>query len=151
MAPSARYIGSVSRPLDSSQWSVCSRRNETGWAAKNAASTRFLVASQATALAPFSQNSAWLRSLTAGSPQAQLGQSNPSAWFTRSRVRSDRAGPISDSAYRIETATPGTPTAAVSGSPIRISSSSSRASLIASTLTEGRHVGIVAIANDCER
>ena len=137
--------------MDSSQWSVCSRRNETGCAAKNAASTRFLVASQATALAPFSQNSAWLRSETAGSPHAQLGQSNPAAWFTRSRVRIDRTGPISDSAYRIEAATPGTPTAADSGSPIRIPSSSPRASLIASTISEGRHVGIVGIDNECER
>ncbi len=58
--PRRRYIGSVSRPLDSSQWSVCSRRNATECAAKNAASTRLRVASQATALAPFSQNSAWL-------------------------------------------------------------------------------------------
>lgn len=99
-------------------------------------------------LGPFSQNSAWLRFLTAGSPQAQLGQSNPSAWFTRSRVRIDRAGPISDSAYRIEATTPGTPTAADSGSPIRISSSSTRASLIVSTITESRHVRIVAGANE---
>ncbi len=60
--PGARYIGSVSRPLASSQWSVCSRRSATECAAKNAASTRLRVASQATALAPFSQNSACLRS-----------------------------------------------------------------------------------------
>jgi len=89
--------------------------------------------------------------LTAGSPQAQLGQSNPSAWFTRSRVRIDRVGPISDSAYRIETTTPGTPTAAVSGSSIRMSPSSPRASLIVSTLSESRHVAIVASANECDR
>ena len=62
--------------------------------------------------------------LAAGSPQAQLGQSNPSSWFTRSSVRADRAVPISDSAYRIDTATPGTPTAEVSGSPILSFSSS---------------------------
>ena len=46
-------------------------------AAKNSGVTRARVASLATALAPFSQNSAVLRS-SSGSGQAQLGQSKPS-------------------------------------------------------------------------
>ena len=53
--------------------------------AKNSLVTRRAVASAATALAPFSQNSkvdAWLRS-----GQAQPGQSKPSGWLADSSVR----------------------------------------------------------------
>src|SRR6202020_3499830 len=54
------------------------------WAAKNSGVQRLAVASQATAFAPFSQNSKELVCL--GSGQAQPGQSKPSGWFMRSRV-----------------------------------------------------------------
>ena len=47
--------------------------------AKNSGVARTVVASSATALAPFSQNSAVCRWPTSGSGQAQLMQSKPSA------------------------------------------------------------------------
>ena len=58
----------------------------TGCSAKNAGSTRRSVASSATALAPFSQNSAKLRSSGCGSGHAQPMQSKPSAWLIRRSV-----------------------------------------------------------------
>jgi len=45
--------------------------------AKNIGETLFLVASSATALAPFSQYSAKKALFSSGSGQAQPGQSNP--------------------------------------------------------------------------
>ena len=48
-------------------------------AAKNSGVARAVVASSATALAPFSQNSAACRCPSSGSGQAQLMQSKPSA------------------------------------------------------------------------
>jgi hypothetical protein len=57
----------------------------TLWAAKNSGGTRFFVASQVTALAPFSQN--WKAVLCFLSGQAQPGQSNPVGWLVRSSVR----------------------------------------------------------------
>ena len=79
--------------------------------AKNAGVARVLVASSETALAPFSQNSAACRWPTSGSGQAQLGQSNPSAWLSRSRVLAVRRGPICVSDRFIEMATAFTPAA----------------------------------------
>jgi hypothetical protein len=58
------------------------------------------VASQATALAPFSQNSAALR--RSGSGHAHDGQSKPSMWFIFSKVCAARFGPISAIAYFID-------------------------------------------------
>src|SRR5579875_3522476 len=81
------------------------------WAAKNSGPTRLRVASQATAFAPFSQNSACLRWSGSGSGQAQLGQSKPSAWFIVRSVCRLRLVPISGSAYLAVSATPTTPTA----------------------------------------
>jgi len=65
-----------------------------GCAAKNSGVIRLRIASLATALAPFSQNSAVLRS-SSGSGQAQLGQSNPSFWLSVSRVLKLRETPMS--------------------------------------------------------
>ena len=79
------------------------------------------VASSATALAPFSQNSACERS--PGSGQAQPGQSKPSVWLTLSSVRAPRRTPICPSAYRSPHVTPGTPAATVFGGVIAASSS----------------------------
>ena len=53
----------------------------TVWAANTAGVARFLVASQLTALAPFSQNSK--AEVCFGSGQAQPGQSKPSGWLFR--------------------------------------------------------------------
>ena len=52
--------------------------------AQNSGTTVRSVFSSATALAPFSQNSAALRFVT-DSGQAQPGQSKPPRWFSRSR------------------------------------------------------------------
>ena len=62
--------------------------------AKNSGVARVLVASLAMAFAPFSQNSASLRS-SSGSGQAQLGQSKPSFWLTFERVLRLRLTPMS--------------------------------------------------------
>jgi hypothetical protein len=56
----------------------------TVWAANTSGVARLVVASQATALAPFSQNSN--DEVCLGSGQAQPGQSKPSGWLARSRV-----------------------------------------------------------------
>jgi hypothetical protein len=53
--------------------------------AKNLPSTRRLVASQFTALAPFSQN--LTMPLSGESPQAQPGQSKPPFWLVLSIMR----------------------------------------------------------------
>ena len=53
--------------------------------AKNSGVQRFDVASQATALAPFSQNSK--DDVCFGSGQAQPGQSNPAGWFMQPQRR----------------------------------------------------------------
>jgi hypothetical protein len=73
--------------------------------AKNCSVIRSRVASSATALAPFSQNSARCRCSGSGSGQAQLMQSNPSGWFRRSSVRPVRTGPIWVTARFIATPT----------------------------------------------
>jgi len=51
---------------------------------KNSGVTRLVVASQVTALAPFSQN--WKVERCSLSGQAQPGQSKPVGWFVRSRT-----------------------------------------------------------------
>ena len=73
--------------------------------AKKSGVARAFVASSATALAPFSQNSATCRCPTSGSGQAQLMQSKPSAWFSLSSVCAVRFGPIWVRARFIDTAT----------------------------------------------
>src|SRR5882757_9541788 len=72
-------MGCVRRPWSSSQWSLFSHSSLTVYLAKNSGVTRLLVASQDTALAPFSQNSK--EEVCLGSGQAQPGQSKPSGWF----------------------------------------------------------------------
>ena len=61
---------------------------ERGYAAKNPRVARRRVASAATALTPFSQNSNEDCGLRSG--QAQPGQSKPSGWLARSKVRAPR-------------------------------------------------------------
>ena len=68
--------------------SECSAQNDDGTVA--------VVASQATARAPFSQNST--RPRWAGSGHAQLMQSKPSFWFTLLSSFSARPGPMASSA-----------------------------------------------------
>ena len=87
-----------------------SSSSATGCAAKNAGGTRRVVASSATAFAPFSQNSAVCRRC-AGSGHAHPMQSKPVTWFTFRRVFAVRAGPIWSSAISIEWSTAGAPTA----------------------------------------
>ncbi len=60
-APAARTIGSVSLPCCPSQYSLWVSRSANVHSAKNSRPTRRSVASSATALAPFSQNSATAR------------------------------------------------------------------------------------------
>ena len=73
--------------------------------AKNSGVARSRVASSATAFAPFSQNSAVWRWPGSGSGQAQLMQSKPSAWLSRSSVWAVRLTPMCSMARFIETAT----------------------------------------------
>ena len=73
--------------------------------AKNSRVTRSVVASSATAFAPFSQNSAVCRSPGAGSGQAHDMQSNPSVWFIWRSVRTVRRTPIWRTASDSDTAT----------------------------------------------
>ena len=108
-------MGSVIRPCLPSQYSVRPARSSTECRAKKSRSTRALVASSATALAPFSQNSAVCRWSGSGSGQAQDMQSKPSVWLSLSSVFAVRAGPIWLSARFIETATAVTPAAAFFG------------------------------------
>ncbi len=75
----------MSRPWASKNWSSCSANQLTVCAAKNSAPMLREVVSQATAFAPFSQNSndeVWR-----GSGQAQPGQSKPSGWLVFSSAR----------------------------------------------------------------
>ena len=80
--------------------------------AKNSGVTTRLVASSATALAPFSQNSAGRRPPGA-SGQAQPGQSKPCRWFSRASVAAVRTGPICSSPRLSDTMTALTPAASV--------------------------------------
>ena len=65
-------------------WSLQVSSSVTVWAANTSGLARLAVASQATALAPFSQNSK--DEVCLGSGQAQPGQSKPSGWLARMRV-----------------------------------------------------------------
>ena len=114
--PARACIGSVRRPCWPSQKSDCGRAGRRPSArAKNAAvDARAVVASSATAFAPFSQNSSMLRG-RAGSGHAQPGQSKPSSWFTSASVRAVRTGPIARSPCRIAHQTDVGPAAARSG------------------------------------
>ncbi len=85
------------------------------WRAKKSGVARSLVASSATALAPFSQNSAVCRFSGSGSGHAQLMQSKPSAWLSLSSVLAVFLTPIWDTARCIDTPTPVTPAAGVLG------------------------------------
>ena len=118
-AASARPAGPAGRASGRS----ASARSLTGCAAKNSAPTRRRVASSATALAPFSQNSKCDRCPAAGSGQAQPGQSNPSVWLTRNRVSALRRRPICRLPAARPATTPATPAAAVFGGPVRRSRS----------------------------
>ena len=89
-------------------------------AAKNSGVARVVVASSATALAPFSQNSAVCRCPTSGSGHAQLMQSKPTSWFSLSSVRAVRFGPIRSSDRFSATATPVTPAASSLGFSTRM-------------------------------
>lgn len=112
-APSARYTGWVMRPCWPSQYPERVARSARGCAAKNSGVTRRSVASSATALAPFSQNSAVCRLSPSG--QAQPGQSKPSFWLTLRSVRAVRATPICCWAIRRVCPIAGRPAAACLG------------------------------------
>ena len=96
--------------------------------AKNEGLQRSVVASSATALAPFSQNSAVWRCSGSGSGHAHPWQSNPSTWLSRSRVRAVRVAPIWSRDRFIDTAIAGSPTATSLRSPTWMSFSSMSAS-----------------------
>ena len=81
--------------------------------AKKSGVTTRLVASSATALAPFSQNSANLRP-PCSSGQAQPGQSNPLRWFSRTNAAAVRSGPMDVTPRCSETITAFTPAASCS-------------------------------------
>ena len=83
----------------------------TECSAKKARGTRLRVASQATALAPLSQNSAACLRLWSGSGQAQDGQSKPPSWFIFKKTLPVRAGPISRKPNLNDDSTAGTPAA----------------------------------------
>src|SRR5687767_3240460 len=84
--------------------------------AQNSAPTVRSVFSSATALAPFSQNSAALRFLS-DSGQAQPGQSKPPRWLRRSRDCAVRVTPAWATARSSATITAFTPAASVFGLP----------------------------------
>ncbi len=84
------------------------------WRAKNSGVTVRRVASSATALAPFSQNSASLRP-PGSSGQAHPGQSKPSRWLIFAHVAAVRTAPIWARLRRSDTRTAGIPAAAVLG------------------------------------
>ncbi|CAH0304205.1 hypothetical protein SRABI128_04279 [Microbacterium sp. Bi128] len=96
-----------------SQYSVWLRRSLTAFSAQKVSGTTTGVASQVTALAPFSQNSNALRWW--GSGHAQLGQSKPSFWFIAMTVLRVRFSPICSMAGFMEWYTPGTPAAQLFG------------------------------------
>ncbi len=85
--------------------------SSTEYRAKKSGPTRARWPSWATALAPFSQNSAVCRSPASGSGQAQLMQSKPSVWFRASRALAARTGPMFPTALRSEIATASGPAA----------------------------------------
>src|SRR5664280_884995 len=95
------------------------------WVAKKVRSTRERVASHAVAFAPFSQNSAWIRSPGAESGHAQPGQSKPPTWLIFNSVDALRATPISSKAYFVAWRTPRMPTDVVLGALTWICSSDS--------------------------
>ena len=76
-------MGWVRRPSFSRSKSRQFQSSLTVWAAKNSGVVRLAVASQVTALAPFSQNSN--EEVCLGSGHAQPGQSKPWGWFMVSR------------------------------------------------------------------
>ena len=82
--------------------------------AQNSAPTVRRVLSSATALAPFSQNSAVLRFLS-DSGHAQPGQSNPPRWFSRSSEWAVRDTPAWATARSSATITALTPAACFFG------------------------------------
>lgn len=82
--------------------------------AQNSAPTVRRVFSSATALAPFSQNSATLRFLS-DSGHAQPGQSKPPRWFRRSSDCAVRVTPACATARSSATITALTPAASVLG------------------------------------
>src|SRR5688572_30984854 len=83
------------RPCLPSQKSDFRERSETDHSRKKSGVTRRVVASSATAFAPFSQNSKCERS-PSGSGHAQPGQSKPSFWLTLRSVRAPRTTPASE-------------------------------------------------------
>src|SRR5215212_4559665 len=101
-------MGCVRRPCLPSQKSDFSESSATPHSLKNSGVTLLVVASSATAFAPFSQNSACERS-PSGSGQAQPGQSKPSFWLTFRSVRVPRTRPISRAACFIEDHTAASP------------------------------------------
>ena len=103
-------IGSVSRPWLPSQNSERCSSSDTGWAAQKSGPTVRRVVSSATALAPFSQNSAGRRR-PAGSGQAQPGQSKPPLWFSRLRACAVRRIPACEMPRFSATVTAGIPAA----------------------------------------
>ncbi len=96
--------------------------------AKNAGRMWSVVASSATAFAPFSQNSAVWRCAGSGSGQAQPWQSKPSTWLSLSSVRAVRVTPMLSMARFMEIATASMPAAARLGWPTSTSRSSMSAS-----------------------
>jgi hypothetical protein len=101
----------VIRPsLPSSNSEICPR-SSIECSAKKERGTRLRVASQATALAPFSQNSAACLRLLSGSGQAQDGQSKPRSWFILRNTLPVRSGPISRKPNLNDESTAGTPAA----------------------------------------
>ena len=103
-------IGSVSRPWLPSQNSDRCNSSETGWAAQKSGPTVRSVVSSATALAPFSQNSAGRRR-PAGSGQAQPGQSKPPLWLSLLRACAVRRIPACEMPRFSATVTAGIPAA----------------------------------------
>ena len=92
-----------------SQYSDRDSRSSIECSAQKLVGTVIGVASQVTAFAPFSQNSATDR--CSGSGQAQLMQSKPSFWFIEVKSFAVRATPIFRSAGSMEWRMAGTPTA----------------------------------------
>jgi hypothetical protein len=86
-------------------------RSSIECSAKKARGIFLRVASQATALAPFSQNSAACLRLWSGSGHAQDGQSKPPSWFIFRNTLPVRAGPISRNPNLNDESTAGTPAA----------------------------------------
>jgi len=84
---------------------------------QNAGFARSFVPSSATALAPFSQNSKWVR-WSSGSGQAHPGQSKPSKRFTLDRLEMDFIAPIRLSPWYIVETTAGIPAATCFGDDI---------------------------------